>query len=435
MTPAWGYHVDDVLVDGVSVGAVARYTFSYLNDNASISVTFAQDTNEIYASSHGRGWISPRRFVAVPVGADQVFTMTPLAGCVVVDVQVDGTSVGAVTSYTFQNVRRSHSTRVTFGWTSNMITASATRNGTIFPTGRVVMPPFGGNQMFMIVPEEYHHIGDVLVDGISVGAVPNYRFANVLGQHTIRAIFELDSYPIIANAEGNGSISPSGVVGVGHAAAVAFTMTAEEGYHVADVLVDGESVRVVNTYTFADVTAPHTISARFAVDGTWRISLSPGVGGIIEPAGTERGNLMVMNGNNQTFTIIPESNYYVADVQVDGTSVGPLTTYTFTNVTADHTITATFATNATELFTITATSEAYGSISPSGEEIQVSYGGSQVFTITADEGYGIEQVTVDGINKGSGTHWTFSNITESHTIHVSFRVKNTSNDLHKRGLR
>ena len=48
-------------------------------------------------------------------------------------------------------------------------------------------------------------------------------------------------------------------------------------------------------------------------------------------------------GTSQTFTITPASGYQVADVSVDGKSVGALTTYTFSNITASHTISATFS--------------------------------------------------------------------------------------------
>ena len=46
---------------------------------------------------------------------------------------------------------------------------------------------------------------------------------------------------------------------------------------------------------------------------------------------------------DQAFTITPTAGYHVADVPVDGVSVGAVTAYTFTAVTADHTITASFA--------------------------------------------------------------------------------------------
>ena len=60
-------------------------------------------------------------------------------------------------------------------------------------------------------------------------------------------------------------------------------------------------------------------------------------------------------GADQTFTITPDASYHVADVLVDGVSVGAVTSYTFTNVTADHTIEASFAINT---YTITATAPA-----------------------------------------------------------------------------
>ncbi len=48
-------------------------------------------------------------------------------------------------------------------------------------------------------------------------------------------------------------------------------------------------------------------------------------------------------GSNQTFTITPNTRYHVVNVLVDGSSVGAVTTYTFSNITANHTISATFS--------------------------------------------------------------------------------------------
>ncbi len=50
-------------------------------------------------------------------------------------------------------------------------------------------------------------------------------------------------------------------------------------------------------------------------------------------------------GASQTFTITPNTDYHVADVLVDGVSVGAVTSYTFSNVIANHTISASFALN------------------------------------------------------------------------------------------
>ncbi len=58
-------------------------------------------------------------------------------------------------------------------------------------------------------------------------------------------------------------------------------------------------------------------------------------------------------GSDQSFTITPATGYYIADVQADGVSVGAVSSYTFTNVTADHTVAAFFAEVVPAVFNIT----------------------------------------------------------------------------------
>ena len=68
----------------------------------------------------------------------------------------------------------------------------------------------------------------------------------------------------------------------------------------------------------------------------------------------------MVDGGSQSFTITPNAPAQIADVLVDGSSVGPVSSYTFNNVTQDHTIAASFT------YTITASAGANGSIDPSG---------------------------------------------------------------------
>ena len=77
-------------------------------------VTVALPTHTITASAGANGSIDPAGEVAVDEGDSQSFIITPVAGCHVVDVLVDGTSVGAVTSYEFAGVTANHTISVTF---------------------------------------------------------------------------------------------------------------------------------------------------------------------------------------------------------------------------------------------------------------------------------------------------------------------------------
>lgn len=75
-----------------------------------------------------------------------------------------------------------------------------------------------------------------------------------------------------------------------------------------------------------------------------KITVTQTDGGEISPRGVE-GEVWVKKNDTPTFTITPDVGYHIADVKVDGESVGALKTYTFEAVTGDHTITATFAEN------------------------------------------------------------------------------------------
>jgi hypothetical protein len=71
---------------------------------------------------------------------------------------------------------------------------------------------------------------------------------------------------------------------------------------------------------------------------TFSIFSSAGAGGSISPLGA----ISVTSGGSQTFAIAANSGFTIASVTVDGNSVGAVASYTFTNVTADHTIAASF---------------------------------------------------------------------------------------------
>ena len=145
------------------------------------------------------------------------------------------------------------------------MSASAASGGGIAPSGLQTVSA-GSNVTFSFTPDSGRHVADVLVDGSSVGAVASYTFTNVTANHTISATFAANTYTITTSAGPNGAISPSSP-SVAHGASQAFIITANAGFHVASVLVDGSNAGAVTAYTFTNVTAAHTIAASFAADG------------------------------------------------------------------------------------------------------------------------------------------------------------------------
>ena len=73
-------------------------------------------------------------------------------------------------------------------------------------------------------------------------------------------------------------------------------------------------------------------------DSCYTIKATAGAGGSISPS----GNVSVREGGDQTFTITPDKGYAVANVKIDGKSIGAVKSYTFENVSSPHTIEAIF---------------------------------------------------------------------------------------------
>ena len=411
ITPDPGYSVAEVYVDGIYVGAVSSYTFSNVTEYHYIEAYFAPVYPVITATATGNGTITPSGAVSVPYGSDQTFSIYPWPGYRILDVTLDGVSLGPVTSYTVQNVTADHIIEASFIINTFTITASAGYGGTISPSGEVTVAG-GADQTFDITPWDGYHILDVTLDGVSLGPVTSYTVQNVTADHTIQASFIINTYTITVSAGPGGTISPPGPVTVTYGAYQVFVITPNPGYHNVNVNLNGADLGPANsvgTYFYTD----GSISATFAIN-THTITASAGIGGAILPS----GNVTVNHGDNQSFAIAPNPGYRVADVLVDGASVGAVASYTFTNVTDDHTISATFA---IDTHTIAASAGANGSISPSGTVI-VSHGAGQTFSITPAANYHVLDVLVDGASVGALTSYTFTNVIADHTISATFAI-------------
>jgi hypothetical protein len=120
----------------------------------------------------------------------------------------------------------------------------------------------------------------VAVDGVPQGALTEYTFHAVHEDHTIAASFATKTYTIAASAGAGGVIVPAGDVTVECAADQHFSIAADPGHDVLDVLVDGVSVGADTAYTFHDVIGPHTIAASFSARNFTVTATATGRGGV-----------------------------------------------------------------------------------------------------------------------------------------------------------
>lgn len=272
-TPDYNYLILDVLVDGVSnpaAVAAGKYTFNDVVADHTIHVTFVR-ANYYFTVTAGPGCtILPAGtgtppVVTVPYKGSQVFTIAPNTGYDLVDVIVDGASRGPVPSVSFTNVVADHTIAATCKLKTFVITASAGPNGSIAPSGSVVVN-YDSDQTFTFTPSPDYQILDVLVDGVSnpaAVAAGSYTFENVKENgHTIHVTFVRSNYTITVSAGVGCTITPPGpTVTVPYMTDSSFTIAANAGYDLVNVMVDGQSKGAVLSYVFEDVVDDHTISA------------------------------------------------------------------------------------------------------------------------------------------------------------------------------
>ena len=149
---------------------------------------------------------------------------------------------------------------------------------------------------------------------------------------------------------GNGTITPS-KIGVIEGTKEEITFTPNSGYVVSKVMVNEvektskvENNKIEITVT-EEMTVEVTYKRKYTGGGggststtTYKITVTEGKNGSITPNGVVK----VEKGEDQTFKIKAEKGYEIADVLVDGKSVGAVAKYTFKNVKEKHTIEATF---------------------------------------------------------------------------------------------
>lgn len=92
-----------------------------------------------------------------------------------------------------------------------------------------------------------------------------------IGEYNDPFIFTIDflyppaTYIINATAGDNGTIDPAGAIEIIHGNNQTFTFAADESYAIFDVVIDGESMGIIDSYEFENVTEAHSIAVSFSL--------------------------------------------------------------------------------------------------------------------------------------------------------------------------
>jgi hypothetical protein len=213
---------------------------------------------------------------------------------------------------------------------------------------------------------------------------------------------------ISASAGSGGSISPTGNVSVNYGGSQSFTITANTGYYIVDVSVNGSSVGAVSSYTFTNVQAAYTISATFA----------PTPSPTPSPTSTPAPTPTPTSSPTPTPLMTTVAATTGSDAIIDLAISGNVTSSQISNVTI---ATNQFATSTTVSFTVTGESGTTGFSNITIPKSAVSYGTTPIIYIDSqpakDQGY-----TQDSNNYYVWYTTTFS----THKISIVFTTTSSS---------
>ena len=303
-----------------------------ISGNASVTVN--QTSFPVTVTQPANGTITPGT-TNVNYGSSQTFTITPAAGCHITDVQVDGFSIGAVSSYLFNNVTVAHSLTVSFAINTYTVTFTAGVHGIISGTA-VQTISYGGNAT---APTITSTAGWTFTGW-------DTAFTNITSNLTITAQYTLNTYTVTFAPGAHGTISGTAMQTISYGGnATAPTITSAAGW----------------TFTgwdtaFTNITSNLTITAQYSLKA-YNVTFTPGIHGTL------------LNGNMTQLVVY--GNSAIAPV----VTANPGWTFTgwdttFTNVTSSLLITAQYSQN---IYTVTFTPGEHGVLDSGNGQQTLTY--------------------------------------------------------------
>ena len=385
VTPAQGYEIANVTVDGTDLGPISYYTFQRVGVDHTISATFQKaqqsgDTVTLTTTASDGGTVAPAGQTTYVSGQAVDVTFTPDQGYQLASVKVNGRTASVTGNVLTLTMDQSYAVSAVFEKIPDVPTVMF-ENDFESVTGDSF--PFHGWTLKGVNPNGYTWKQDTYYNWKSLGNDTKHAYisddwhggpqdewlispsVNLSGTRDGVLYFDY-AYGIYgiknktftatveASTDGGQTWTPiwnfqdsyTGQETSGYALAGSAEVKVPAQYAVDGVQF---AFRYVNTTHDTAPLAVDNVKLMAVEDGPvaqkYTITAAAGEGGSITPA----GEVSVKEGASQTFTITASEGYAIADVLVDGQSVGAVDSYTFENVTANHTIAAVFTRTASDV--------------------------------------------------------------------------------------
>ena len=422
-------------------------------DNVQLYADVREDYIAVTATSGEGGAIDPAGTTLVKKGTSKTFNVVPATGYEVANVVVDGTDLGPISYYTFERVGTDHTISATFQKAQaggeiaifSVLTTVAGEGGAVQPAGQTKVAT-GETVNVTFVPDEGYQLASVKVNGRKVEVTDNTYALTMDQNYAVTADFEvIPDVPQVMFENDFESVSGDKFPFHGWTVKAQDTNSTWKQYTYYNWKYEGNDSK--HAYITNDEAAQDeylispVVDLSATRDGVLTFDFAYGEYGIKNKTFTATVEVSTDGGKTwnaiwnfqDSYTGQQASNYIisgsaevpvpaeynVAGVQFAFRYVHP-NEDTIGQLAIDNVkLMAVETGEAAQKYTIAATAGEGGSITPNGD-VSVKEGASQTFAITADNGYEIADVLVDGNSVGAVETYTFDEVKANHTISASF---------------
>ncbi len=304
---------------------------------------------------------------------------------------------------------QNRSVSATFLIDTYTIVATTGPGGSIEPEGQIQVN-HGDDREFIITPDAGYEIADVIVDGVSVGAVANYSFNNVVSDHTIDASFSLLEYTITVSASPIEGGTVSGGDVYKHGETVDLNAVADDSHRFKNWTEGGVVVSTDANYSFT-ASSSRDLVANF-IEKIYELTANISGQGSIEK---QPDKALYLPGEVVILTAIPETGWRFLNWSGDLTGITNPASITMNN---DKTVTANFAINQ-YVVVVSPNPQNGGVVSGGGT---YSHGDIVTLNATPSEGYEFLNWTDGGVEVSTEAEYSF-NATADRLLTANFALK------------
>ncbi|MCX8481049.1 MAG: hypothetical protein ORN58_03930, partial [Sediminibacterium sp.] len=264
-----GSMLDSIVVDGVAIrDSFSSYTFSNIQANHTIQLMYSNSMYNITTTSNNQiaGNIELNNSVNLEANTYNTIPIKANAGYVIDSIIVNNESIQVenkyMVNYVINALDKNYLIRVVYAVEIVAIIASSGNNGVITPSG-TNMVNYGENKLYSFTPAMGYLVDSIIVDGILQPRATTYLFENITSNHTIKVTFKPQLFIITSSAGTGGSISPQGTAIVNYGETPTYIITPNTGFVIDSLLVNGNKITNVNSYTFDTIKSNQTIRVTF----------------------------------------------------------------------------------------------------------------------------------------------------------------------------